>query len=214
MDLFLLSVKKGLLLTLDLKILASIVGMVFCFFVASLCIHWPREKESRILKALYTALILSLLSALLVIVFFPLFFGQEKVSSITDILQFFLSIERIVLAAFVVFLLSVLPVIGKVMMDLSGLQFYFAGIFIFNACISKSDDILSSLNIPVLGTYESLGFFLLAMFLSTTLFYFTRALTSFLKGWLKDIFSRAVSLIGGIVTFIIYTQLYFFHLVS
>ena len=215
MDIFLQSIKKGLILFLNYKIILGSATIVSIFFLVSFYIHWPREKESKILKAFFTSIFQALVAAIFIILFFPLFFDQVSLTPLKDSLNILITIvERIVLTAACVWILSVIPFIGKVMMDLAGLQFYFAGLLIFHACMSKSGEIMVQVKGPVLKMPESLAFFLSAVILTTIFYYLMLGLTIFMKGWLRDNLARTVTMIGGIISMVIYTHLYFLHLIS
>ncbi|MCK5707894.1 MAG: hypothetical protein KAI43_09590 [Candidatus Aureabacteria bacterium] len=214
MKLFFDSLLYGLKLLLNVKILIGIFIILLGFFLGSIIIHWPREKQSKILQALYTSILITIFSSIFIIVFFPLFFRQVELSSLIITLKFLLAIgERIILAAVIVFILSIIPVIGKVMMDLTGMQFYFTALLIFNGCMTINKSYMPDIKEPVIDPINYFSFFILAILLSAIFYYLTKALMVFWDGWLKDVFARTATLIAGIAALIAYTQAYFLHLV-
>ena len=210
MDIYLQAIKKGFFLFLNYKILIGSGVIVSLFFLFSFYVHWPREKESRILKAIYTSGFHAVSAALFVIAFFPLFFNQAMIPAIEDLFTLLFAFsERIVLAGFLVFMLSMIPFLRSVLMDLPGLQFYFVAVLIFNACIMQDKTMSAQMSMV-----DSLIFLLLSVFTSAALFYLLNTLLIFVKGLIRTNIARTVALLGGILSFLAYTQMFYLRIVG
>ncbi|MBN1521377.1 MAG: hypothetical protein JW928_02490 [Candidatus Aureabacteria bacterium] len=215
LDIFLKSLTRALQISLNFYVIMGFAVIVIIFFWASLFLHWPREKESRVLKAGYTSFLQAVFSSLFIVIYFPLFFAQVGLTHFQDAINIFIAIgERIMIAGVFIIALSLIPFIGSVMMDLAGLQFYFAGLIIFHACMNLSEKALPNLDVPVLGMGESLVFFLFAVLLSSLFYFLTKFITGIIKGWFKDNLARTASLLGGILSLIAYTQFYFLKIAN